>query len=279
MSEGVAAAAEAAHGEEGSGFIMEHVLNSDTLHLPFIGHVHLPHLKVFGIDMSITKHVVMMWVAALIVFFLLLSLRRLHRRGEMVPKGLANALEAIVTFVRDDIAIPNIGAHEAGRFLPFLLTAFFFILSCNLLGIVPYAATATGNINVTGALAVCAFIAIQIGGILHNGFFGYFKGLIPHGLPWPLLPIMIPIEFVGLFTKPFALCIRLFANMTAGHIVILALLGLIFILKEFWYVVAPVSVAFAVAVNLLELFVALIQAYIFTMLSAVFIGMAVHQEH
>jgi F-type H+-transporting ATPase subunit a len=277
MSEGVAAAAEAAHGEEGSGFIMEHVLNSDTLHLPFIGHVHLPHLKVFGVDMSITKHVVMMWVAATIVFLLLLTLRR-HRKTDMVPKGvLANALEALVSFVRDDIAVPNIGAHDARRFLPFLLTAFFFILSCNLLGLVPYAATATGNVNVTAALALCAFITIQIGGIIHNGFFGYFKGLVPHGLPWPLLPIMIPIEIIGLFTKPFALCIRLFANMTAGHIVILSLLGLIFILKSL--LVAPVSVAFAVAVNLLELFVAFIQAYIFTMLSAVFIGMAVHQEH
>ncbi|OGG44369.1 MAG: ATP synthase F0 subunit A [Candidatus Handelsmanbacteria bacterium RIFCSPLOWO2_12_FULL_64_10] len=276
MSEGVAAAAEAAHGEEGSGFIMEHVLNSDTLHLPFIGHVHLPHLKVFGVDMSITKHVVMLWAAALIVFLLLLTLRR-HRKGDLVPTGLANALEAMVSFVRDEIAIPNIGAHDARRFLPFLLTAFFFILSCNLLGMVPYAATATGNVNTTAGLAICAFVAIQIGGIVHNGFFGYFKGLVPHGLPWPLLPIMIPIEFIGLFTKPFALCIRLFANMTAGHIVILSLLGLIFILKTL--LVAPVSVAFAVGVSLLELFVALIQAYIFTMLSAVFIGMAVHQEH
>ncbi len=277
MSEAVASAAEAAHGGGGGEFIVEHVLNSDTLHLPFVGHVHLPHLKVFGIDVSITRHVVMMWAAALILFLLLLTLRR-YRKTDLVPKGgLANALESIVTFVRDDIAIPNIGAHDAGRFLPFLLTAFFFILSCNLLGMVPYAATATGNINVTAALAICAFIAIQAGGILHNGFFGYFKGLIPHGLPWPLLPIMIPIEFIGLFTKPFALCIRLFANMTAGHIVILTMLGLIIILKNLY--VAPVSVVFAVAVSLLELFVALIQAYIFTMLSSVFIGMAVHQEH
>lgn len=276
MSEAVAAAAESAHGGEGTGFIIEHVVNSDTLHLPFVGHVHLPHLKLFGIDMSITKHVVMMWAAALIVFLLLLSLRR-HRNRGMVPSGLSNALEAMVAFVRDDIAIPNIGAHDAHRFLPFLLTAFFFILSCNLLGMVPYAATATGNINVTAGLAICAFIAIQAGGIIHNGFFGYFRGLVPHGLPPLLLPIMIPIEFLGLFTKPFALCVRLFANMTAGHIIILSLLGLIFILQSL--AVAPISVLFAVAVSLLELFVAFMQAYIFTMLSAVFIGMAVHQEH
>lgn len=270
------AAAEAAHAEEGSGFIIEHVLNSDTIELPFIGPVHLPHIQMFGVDMSITKHVVMMWVAALIVFLLLLKLRR-HGKTDMVPTGLSNALEAVVAFVRDDIAVPNIGAHDAHRFLPFLLTAFFFILGCNLLGMIPFAATATGNINITAGLAICAFVAIQVGGIVHNGFFGYFRGLVPAGLPWPLLPIMIPIEFISLFTKPFALCVRLFANMTAGHIVILSLLGLIFILKTL--LVAPVSVAFAVGVSLLELFVALIQAYIFTMLSAVFIGMAVHQEH
>jgi F-type H+-transporting ATPase subunit a len=130
---------------------------------------------------------------------------------------------------------------------------------------------------VTATLAICSFVAIQFGGILHNGLFGYFRGLIPHGLPLWLLPIMIPIEIVSLFAKPFALCIRLFANMTAGHIVILSMLGLIFTFQSL--AVAPASVLFAVAVNLLEIFVALIQAYIFTLLSAVFIGMAVHQEH
>ena len=173
---------------------------------------------------------------------------------------------------RDEIAVPNIGAKEAGRFLSFLLTAFFFIITCNLLGLIPYGATPTGNINVTAALAVCSFIVIQLGGILHNGFFGYFRGLIPRGLPFWLLPIMIPIEIVSLFAKPFALCIRLFANMTAGHIVILSMLGLIFTFQT--YAVAPASILFAVAVNMLEIFVALIQAYIFTLLSAVFIGMA-----
>lgn len=276
MSQAVAVGADSVHGEEGTGFIIEHVVNSHDLHLPIIGQVHLPHLEVFGIDMSITRHVVMMWVAALIVLILLFRLRR-HGRGGVVPTGLSNALESVVSFVRDDIAIPNIGAHDAPRFLPFLLTAFFFILGCNLLGMVPYGATATGNINVTAGLAICAFIAIQAGGIMHNGFIGYFRGLVPHGVPKLLLPIIIPIEILGLFTKPFALCVRLFANMTAGHIIILSLLGLIFILKSL--AVAPVSVAFAVGVSLLELFVAFMQAYIFTMLSAVFIGMAVHQEH
>ena len=275
MSEVVSDTAQVAHGGGGE-FIIEHVVNSHTLHLPFLGHVHLPHLEVFGIDMSITKHVVMMWAAAVIVFFMLLTLRR-HDKAALVHKGLPGALEAIVSFIRDEIAVPNIGPHEANRFLPFLLTVFFFILSCNLLGMIPYGATATGNVNVTAGLAICSFAAIQVSGIMRNGLFGYFKGLVPHGLPWPLLPIIIPIEIMGLFTKPFALCIRLFANMTAGHIIILAVLGLIFILKSL--LVAPLSVIFAVGVNLLELFVALLQAYIFTMLSAVFIGMAMHQEH
>ena len=275
MTETAEAAAE--HGAEGaaniSSMIMEHILDAPSLHLPW-AHVHLPHIELFGIDMSITKHVVMMWVASVI---LIVGLTVTTRRRGMVPKGLANLFESVMVFIRDDIAIPNIGAREAGRFLPFLFTIFFFILTCNLLGLIPYGATATANINVTAALAICSFFAILLGGILQNGLFGYFKGLIPHGLPAWLLPIMVPIEIVGLFTKPFALCIRLFANMTAGHVVILSLMGLIFILGTI--LVAPISVAFALAVNLLEIFVALIQAYIFTLLSAVFIGMAVHQEH
>ena len=272
-----AAEAGAQHGAEGagniSGMIMEHILDSSSLHLPW-AHVHLPHIELFGIDLSITKHVVMMWLASL---FLIVALTVTTRRRQLVPKGLGNLFESVVLFIRDDIAVPNIGRNEAGRYVPYLLTVFFFILTCNLLGLIPYGATPTGNINVTAALALCSFFMIQLGGIIQNGLFGYFRGLIPHGLPAWLLPIMIPIEIVGLFTKPFALCIRLFANMTAGHVVILALMGLIFILGTVF--VAPVSVAFAIAVNLLEIFVALIQAYIFTLLSAVFIGMAVHQEH
>ena len=267
----------AQHGAEGGGgisdMIMEHILDSQSLHLPGV-HLPLPHFEVFGIDLSITRHVVMMWVASILLIVLL---TRAVRRRRLVPSGLANLVESVVVFIRDDIAVPNIGAHDARRFLPYLLTVFFFILTCNLLGLIPFGATATANINVTAALAICSFVMIQLGGILNNGLFGYFKGLIPHGLPMWLLPIMIPIEIVGLFTKPFALCIRLFANMTAGHVVILSLMGLIFILQS--VLVAPVSVLFALAVYLLEIFVALVQAYIFTMLSAVFIGMAVHQEH
>ena len=275
MAEGAKAAAHAA-AEEGGGIsdmIMGHILDGPGLHLPWV-HVHLPHIELYGIDLSITRHLVMMWVASV---FLIVFLTIATRRRSLVPAGIANMVESVVIFIRDEIAIPNIGKAEAGRFLPYLFTVFFFILTCNMLGLIPYGATATANINVTAALALCSFGVIQLAGMIHNGPFGYFKGLIPHGLPVWLLPIMIPIELVGLFTKPFALCIRLFANMTAGHVVILALFGLIFILKTI--AVAPVSIAFVLFVDLLEIFVALIQAYIFTLLSAVFIGMAVHQEH
>ena len=272
----MASGAEGQGAEGGSGFIIDHILDHHELHLgPF--HIPLPHIELFGIDLSITQHLVMMWVASLLlIVFVGLAVRRRRRRG--VPGGLfGSCVEALVLFIRDELAVPNIGKEEARKFLPFLLTVFFFILTCNLLGLVPFASTATSNISVTAALALLSFFMIQLGGVLHNGLFGYFRGLIPHGLPVWLLPIMIPIEIVGLFTKPFALCIRLFANMTAGHVVILSLLGLIFILKS--YVVVPASVIFALAVYMLEIFVAMVQAYIFTLLSSVFIGMAVHQEH
>ena len=150
-------------------------------------------------------------------------------------------------------------------------------MTCNFIGLIPYGSTATSNISVTATLAIISFIVIQAGGMMKNGIFGYFKGLVPHGMPIWLLPIMIPVELLGLFTKPFALAIRLFANMTAGHIVIMALLGLIFILHT--YIVVPVSVSFALFIYLLEILVALLQAYIFTMLTSLFIGMAVHQDH
>lgn len=271
MASGATGAA-AEHGGE-KDYIMEHLLDGPDLHLPW-GHLHLPHLELFGFDISITRHVVMMWIAAL---FLITTFLVTTRGRGLVPRGFGNMLEAIVQFIRDEIAKPNIGEREYRKFMPYLLTVFFFILTCNFLGLIPYGSTATGNVSVTAGLALSAFFAIQIGGIIHNGFFGYFKGLVPHGLPLPITLLMIPIEIIGLLAKPFALCIRLFANMTAGHVIILALLGLIFLFKA--YAVALVAVPFALAIYVLEIFVGLVQAYIFTMLSAVFIGMAVHQEH
>ena len=258
-----------------TGWIMHHILDSKELDLTPFGVIHLPEIHLFGYDISITKHVVFMWIALIILVVALSYAAKAYKKSR-VPKGITNLMEVLIVFVRDDIAKPTIGKGYE-RFLPYLLSVFFFILTCNFLGLIPYGSTATSNISVTATLAIISFFVIQIGGMMKNGAFGYFKGLIPHGIPAWLLPIMAVVEFLGLFTKPFALAIRLFANMTAGHIVIMALLGLIFILHT--YFVVPVSVAFALFIYLLEILVALIQAYIFTMLSSLFIGMAVHQEH
>jgi len=223
---------------------------------------------VFGaFDMTPSKHVVMMWLAAVLLVALLLGATR---RRALVPKGLYNFFELLVQFVRD-IAVSNIGKRDADRFVPYLAAAFFFILSMNLLGLVPWMATATANVSVTVGLALFTFFITQYAAIRAQGVGGYLKHLtggVPPSLAW-LWPIMIPVEILGLFTKPFALTVRLFANMVAGHFVILALLGLIFAISFF---VFPVSMALALAIYLLELFVAFVQAYIFTMLSALFIG-------
>ena len=226
--------------------------------------------------MTPTKHVVMMWLAC--VLMLLVVFGALARKA-LVPKGLYNFVEMLVHFVRNEIAIPNIGARDADRFVPYLLTAFFFILFVNLFGLIPYAGTATANINVTVMLALFTFFITQFAAIKAmgvGGYLGHLTGGVPKSL-FPLWAIMIPVEFLGLFTKPFALTVRLFANMVAGHFVILALLGLIFAIS-IWLV--PVSVALALAIFLLELFVAFVQAYIFTMLSSLFIGAGlVHHGH
>jgi F-type H+-transporting ATPase subunit a len=261
--------------ESGAGWIMHHILDSRTLDFEPFFTIHLPELHLFGLDISITKHTVFLWIAFILLIVIFKLVAKSYKKS-FLPKGLSNAVEILVVFVKDEIAKPTIGKGYE-KFLPYLLTVFFFILVCNFLGLVPYGATATSNISVTATLAVISFIVIQAGGIMKNGPWAYFKGLVPGGLPIVLVPIIFVIEILGLFTKPFALAIRLFANMTAGHIVIMALIGLIFILQTFF--VAPVSIAFALFIYLLEILVALIQAYIFTMLSSLFIGMAVHQDH
>ena len=264
-----------AKGSQDTGWIMHHVLDSRQLDLTPFGVVNLPQIHLFGIDISITKHVVFMWIAFILLVVTLRYVAKSYKKS-LVPKGITNLTEVLIVFVRDEIVKPTIGKGSE-RFIPYLLTVFFFILTCNFLGLIPYGSTATSNIAVTATLATISFIVIQVGGMMKNGAVGYFKGLIPHGIPAWLLPIMFIVEILGLFTKPFALAIRLFANMTAGHVVIMALLGLIFILHT--YFVVPVSISFALFIFLLEILVALIQAYIFTMLSSLFIGMAVHQEH
>ncbi|HEX5752717.1 MAG TPA: F0F1 ATP synthase subunit A [Archangium sp.] len=236
----------------------------------------VPGLGAGCLDLSITKHMVMMWLAAaLLIGSLLIWSNR--DKTKLVPRGAAaNLFEMLVLFVRDELAIKNIGKEEGPRYTPYLLTAFFFILFMNLLGLFPWMATATGNIAVTCGLALCTFVLTQVAGIRAAGFGGYLAHLTGGVAPW-LWPIMVPVEILGLFTKPFALTIRLFANMLAGHIVIFFLLGLIFMLGH--PAVALVSVPFALGIYLLELFVAFVQAYVFTMLSALFIGMGVAMGH
>lgn len=263
-----------------SAFILHHVEDSRELELQPFGTIHLPQFASvyflgLPINLSITKHVVFLWITALILLVFLSAAAR-KNSPRAVPKGLGNFVEIFIVFIRDEVVLPTIG-KEGLRFLPFFLTLFFFILVCNLLGLVPYGSTATGNVNVTASLAIISFFLIQIAGIIKNGFFGYFKGLIPHGVPLFVAPVMIVVELIGLFTKPFALCIRLFANMTAGHIVILSLISLIFTFGTI--LVAPVSVAFALFLDVLEIFIAVLQAYVFTILTSLFVSLAVHQEH
>ena len=239
------------------------------------GEAH-PGLLQGCLDLSITKHTLMMMFAALLLVGSILIWSN-RDKSKLVPRGAgANLFEMLVLFVRDELAIKNIGKEEGPRYVPYLLTAFFFILFMNMLGLVPWMATATGNIAVTCALALLTFILTQVAGIRAAGFGGYLAHLTG-GVAWWLWPIMIPVEILGLFTKPFALTMRLFANMLAGHIVIFFLLGLIFMMGS--AAVGLVAVPFAMGIYFLELFVAFVQAYVFTMLSALFIGMGVAMGH
>lgn len=249
-------------------WIMHHISDKPILPIPPI------HIGGLTIDMSVSAKILMLIISGFIMLLVFSMAAARNRKGKH-PKGLGNFVEMMMVFVRDDIVIPSMG-KDGGRFLPFFFTMFFFILFINFLGLVPGMSTGTSSVSVTAGLAIITFIMTQVYGIKHNGFLGYFKGLIPPGVPVFVLPVMVIIEFLGLLTKPFALAIRLFANMTAGHIVIYALIGLIFMLG---YVVIPVSVAFSLFIYVLEILVAVLQAYIFTMLSALFIGMAIHQDH
>lgn len=268
------------HEENVGEFIIHHVQNSSEWNI-FGFHLQLPQfepINVFGIsiDLSITNHVVMLWLAAI---FLLVLFRFSFKRDRLVQTGFASLLEMLIIFLRDEIAISNLGKKDGIKFTPLIATFFFFVLTCNLMGLIPLFTTPTGNINVTAALALVTFFTGQFYGIKQNGFFKYFKSLVPAGVPLPLFPLLFVIEIMGLLAKHFALMMRLFANMVAGHIVIFAFLSLIIILKSFWVIVAPFSIGFAIFVNFLEILVGFIQAYVFTILSTLFIGMAIHPDH
>lgn len=250
------------HEEGGAEFIMHHITDSDVL-----------PIQIFGFDISITKHIIMMWIAS---GLLIITLSLLFRKPKLVPHGLANFFEFLICYLEEDVLKPYLGNHSR-KYAPYLFTAFFFILTCNLLGLVPMGSAATGNISVTVALALLTFCMVQISGIRNHGLIGYIKGLMPPGLPFLILLIMVPVEIVSLLTKHLALAIRLFANMVAGHVVIFAFLLIIFIFEN--WIIAGITLGGILFVSLLEILIAFIQAYIFTILSSVFIGLAVHQEH
>jgi F-type H+-transporting ATPase subunit a len=262
----LAAAAEGG-GHEGeerlADVIMHHISNAD---IPALAHWH------------VSKAVVMMWVAAaFLIVFLGWALRK-SRLSSDAPKGVANMIEAVAVFVRDEIAIAHMGKKWGLIFSPYLLTLFFFILTNNLLGMVPGSYTATSNLNVTAALAILTLFLMIGAGMYAMGPIGYFKHMVPHGTPLLLAPLLIVIETLSTFVKPIALTIRLGANMTAGHIVILVMLSFLFIFQSA-LVGLFVSVPMAVAISMLEIIVAFIQAYVFTLLTAIFVGMLVHSSH
>jgi F-type H+-transporting ATPase subunit a len=260
----------AAHGAEGVD-VVHHIADAHEIELPPFGTIHLPEIHVFGLDLSITKYTVYMWIAAALMLLIFLPMAR--KRGR-VYTGIYNLFEALIVYVRDEIVYTNIGREDGRPYVPFIATLFFFILFMNLLGLVPYGATATSNLAVTGVLALFSLIVIEASGVIANGPVKYVRSLMPQGVPIFLAPVMVPIEIIGHFAKPFALMIRLFANMTAGHVVILSMLGLIFLLQS-WLVV-PISIAFALFIFMLEILIAFIQAYIFATLTSVFIQLTRH---
>ncbi len=301
--------APAAHPEsfDAGKVIIEHVSNSGLDH-PLI---HFP--LVFGIDLSVTKHVMMLWIVALVILVVtIVSVRRYLRQDRLVPTGFMNALEAVVLFVRDSMVEPNVGRKWTSVWTPLVLTFFLFILCANAIGLIPIfevaglldrfvlhtdqesflnralhgGATATANFNVTAGLAIITFFAVILAGTKANGFIQHWKNLVPSGLAWPIYILLIPIELMGMLVRPFALTMRLAANMTGGHIAILAILSFVFLFAEMAgqaFVGIGVGLAFsvpiAVAITALEMIVVLVQAYVFALLSAVFIGMAIHAHH
>ena len=289
--------------------IIHHVSNSDISHPLY----HIPPL--FGIDLSVTKHVLMLWIVALLVgIAVIIPVRKFLSSNKTAPSGWMNGIEAIVQFIRDSIVKPNVGPKWVMTWTPLVLTFFFFILFANGIGMIPIfdvlgafnrfvldvpasdsnnminnilhgGVTATGNFNVTAGLATITFFSIMVAGTMAHGFINHWKNLAPHGLAWPIYIILIPIELMGLFVKPFALTMRLAANMTGGHIALLALLSLMAIFGEMFHsTIAGVGVAFvsipiSVAISALEIIVVLVQAYVFTLLTSVFVGMAINVHH
>ena len=251
--------------------------------------IHLPHFHVpFYGDFQITKFMILELVAAILVVVIFVPFARRARSGEPPTGFWFNTFESLLTFFREKVAKPNIGEHDADRFLPFIWTFFLFILFCNLLGMIPYCGSPTASITVTGVLALCAFAMIHAGAIAKMGVGGYLKSYVPHmDVPYKMglfiVPMIVVIEVIGHGIKTFVLAVRLFANMFAGHTVLAVILLFIVMAKDsafflFWPITLS-SVLGVTALSLLELFVAFLQAYIFTFLAALFLGMAMHPAH
>jgi F-type H+-transporting ATPase subunit a len=292
---GAAAPQAAGNGPDLLGMLMHHLLDGPEIEFTILGRGfvwHLPqwepvHIAGMTIDFSPTKHVVFVILAGLLCLAIFLPIAAAMRGNyaNRAPSGLANAMEAMILYFRDEVVRRNIG-HGADAYTGYILTIFFFILFMNVLGLVPFGAAATGNFMVTGALALVTFIVVEISGMRTLGFKGYMGTIFyaPHGLnpigKAIMLVILTPVEFLGKLTKPFALMIRLFANMMAGHTLVLSLLGMIFMFATAGAVVAGVvsvaSIGMVTAIMLLEIFVAFLQAYIFAMLTSVFIGLIRH---
>jgi F-type H+-transporting ATPase subunit a len=245
-------------------YIMHHVLNSHEWVLPFASPIPLPGI--------LSTHALMIMIGCAIILMLFLVF---YRKNDRIPSGLTNCLEALVVFVRDEVAVPNLGEKDGLQFTPMLCTIFFFILTLNLLGLVPFFRTATSNINVTFSLAFLIFVLLIFGTIARNGFKGIWHALIPAALPKWFIPLFLIIEIASIIARSVALMIRLFANMIAGHMVILSFLGLVIM---FGWIALP-AVFLAVFIYCLEVFISLLQAYIFILLSAVFIGQMYHPDH
>jgi F-type H+-transporting ATPase subunit a len=296
--QGGGSAAAGAGGEPDlTGMLMHHLLDGPEIEFTILGRGfvwHLPQwdpIQIAGltIDLSPTKHVVFLFLAALLTLVVFVPIGQALRTKSAgaptkAPKGVANAVEALVLYFRDEVVRRNIGDHSDG-YTPYVLTLFFFILFMNVLGLVPFGSTATSNFMVTGALAFVTLLVVEISGMRALGFAGYMKTIffVPHGLHPAMAVIMLiilaPVELLGKIAKPFALMVRLFANMIAGHTLVLSLLGLIFLFATIGparWAVAGASVSMVTMMMVLEVGVAFLQAYIFAMLTCVFIGLIRH---
>ena len=309
----------AAHAAEEAGHAAPEAFDAGTIILGHVANSPIDHPliqlpTIAGINMSVTKHVLMLWIAAAFLLIVTtLAVRRYVSRGTMVPSGpVMGLIEYVAVRIRDEIVAPNVGSKWVNTYTPLIMVFFLFIVTANAIGLLPIfdllallnhtvlhlpedsflvqvshgGTTPTGNWNVTAALATISFLTIIIAGIRAHGFVGHWKNLVPHGTHPVLWVLLIPIEIMGMFVRPFALTMRLAANMTGGHIAVLAVLAMIFIMAEsarstvVGLGMAVVAVPLAVGISVLEAVVVVpVQAFVFTLLTAVFVGMAIHAHH